>query len=63
MLGSKKGSIFNSAIVPLPLRTRLLWVSSLEAGVARSGTEHTLEDSEGKVWPAVFVNNTLQQPW
>lgn len=45
MLESKKGSIFNHAIVPLPLRTQLLWACSLQAGVARSGSERAQRTS------------------
>lgn len=47
MLGTKKGSIFNFAMVPLPLRTWLLWACSLGAGVAHSGNVHTLRTVQG----------------
>lgn len=45
--GTKKGSIFNSAMVPLPLRTWLLWACSLGAGVAHSVSVHTLRTVQG----------------
>lgn len=48
VLGSKKGSIFNPAIVPLPLRTQLLWACCLEAGVARSGSERAQRTSSAR---------------
>lgn len=47
MLGTKKGSIFNFAMVPLPLRTWLLWACSLGAGMAHSGNVHTLRTVQG----------------
>lgn len=45
--GTKKGSIFNSAMVPLPLRTWLLWACGLGAGVAHSVNVHALRTVQG----------------
>lgn len=47
VLETKKGSIFNPAMVPLALCTWLLWACSLGAEVAHSGDVHTLRTVQG----------------